>query len=352
MNDNPGSYSSADTAYLLAYSTIMLNVDAHSAKIKKKMAKEEFVKQHVGYKDSDPLLKIEAVEAIYDDIVANEIKLDDENKKAPNINIGKNNKEKITMYVKDAEAMIKKTQEKAKQLAVNEGLRRASTVSIAAELNDVRSNAMFVTSPPDYFTSTQPGIARSVFLAMAWPVMASFGMIMEHLVSGHAHGTRREAETANLSHVGDPYADDKTMMNDNDVVIHIVNGMAYAIRVACLTGCDTERDVFMKALYTYAVPESHKVCTVRHAIAFLVLCDVAMSNANMLGKSWLHVLKAVSEWDRLREQEVLSGGPTTMTYVIPALHNSLASGIFVEEEDDKGRKKTKVNSMMCVSCYT
>lgn len=41
LHDNPGSYSSADTAYLLAYSTIMLNVDAHSTKIKKKMSKEE-----------------------------------------------------------------------------------------------------------------------------------------------------------------------------------------------------------------------------------------------------------------------------------------------------------------------
>ena len=41
---NPGNFSSADTAYVLAYSVILLNSDAHNPQVKKRMTKEEFFK--------------------------------------------------------------------------------------------------------------------------------------------------------------------------------------------------------------------------------------------------------------------------------------------------------------------
>lgn len=36
---NPGSFASADTAYVLAYSVIMLNTDAHNSMVKDKVSK-------------------------------------------------------------------------------------------------------------------------------------------------------------------------------------------------------------------------------------------------------------------------------------------------------------------------
>lgn len=36
---NPGSFKSADVAYVLAYSTIMLNTDLHNPQVKTKMSK-------------------------------------------------------------------------------------------------------------------------------------------------------------------------------------------------------------------------------------------------------------------------------------------------------------------------
>ena len=41
---NPGVFSTADTAYVLAYSVILLNSDAHNPQVKKRMTKEEFFK--------------------------------------------------------------------------------------------------------------------------------------------------------------------------------------------------------------------------------------------------------------------------------------------------------------------
>jgi brefeldin A-inhibited guanine nucleotide-exchange protein len=43
---NPTSFSSAETAYVLAYSVIMLNTDQHNAQVKNRMTKNDFVKNN------------------------------------------------------------------------------------------------------------------------------------------------------------------------------------------------------------------------------------------------------------------------------------------------------------------
>ena len=71
---NPGVFSSADTAYVLAYSVILLNSDAHNPQVKKRMTKEEFFKNTRGIddgKDINPAF----LGDIYDRITTNEIKL-------------------------------------------------------------------------------------------------------------------------------------------------------------------------------------------------------------------------------------------------------------------------------------
>jgi hypothetical protein len=64
-----------DTAYVLAFSLIMLNTDAHSHHIKVKMTKEEFVKNNRGISAGNNLPK-EYLEKLYDKIVENEIKME------------------------------------------------------------------------------------------------------------------------------------------------------------------------------------------------------------------------------------------------------------------------------------
>lgn len=48
-------FANADTAYVLAYSLIMLNTDAHSSQIKKKMTQQEFVNMNRGINDQKDL---------------------------------------------------------------------------------------------------------------------------------------------------------------------------------------------------------------------------------------------------------------------------------------------------------
>jgi brefeldin A-inhibited guanine nucleotide-exchange protein len=66
-----------DTAYVLAYSVILLNTDAHNAQVKKKMTKVDFMRNNRGINDNADLPE-EFLSGIYDEIVSNEIRMKDE----------------------------------------------------------------------------------------------------------------------------------------------------------------------------------------------------------------------------------------------------------------------------------
>jgi brefeldin A-inhibited guanine nucleotide-exchange protein len=66
-----------DTAYILAYSAIMLNTDAHNPQVKKRMTKADFIKNNRGINDNADLPE-EFLSEIFDEIVSNEIRMKDE----------------------------------------------------------------------------------------------------------------------------------------------------------------------------------------------------------------------------------------------------------------------------------
>jgi brefeldin A-inhibited guanine nucleotide-exchange protein len=71
---NPNSFTSADTAYVLAYSVIMLNTDAHNTMVKDKMSKSDFIRNNRGIDDGKDLPE-HYLSTLYDQIVKNEIKM-------------------------------------------------------------------------------------------------------------------------------------------------------------------------------------------------------------------------------------------------------------------------------------
>eukprot|EP00026_Physarum_polycephalum_P003877 Phypoly_transcript_03893.p1 GENE.Phypoly_transcript_03893~~Phypoly_transcript_03893.p1 ORF type:complete len:616 (+),score=105.38 Phypoly_transcript_03893:124-1971(+) len=73
--NNPGIFHDSDTAYLLAFSLIMLNTDAHNPAIKHKMSKKAFVANNTGIRGKDDI-PVSYLEMLYDRIVQNEIKME------------------------------------------------------------------------------------------------------------------------------------------------------------------------------------------------------------------------------------------------------------------------------------
>ncbi|WVZ16126.1 hypothetical protein V8G54_009108 [Vigna mungo] len=77
----PEAFSSADTAYVLAYSVIMLNTDAHNPMVKNKMSPDDFIRNNHGIDDGKDLPE-EYLKSLFDRISRNEIKMK-ENDEAP-----------------------------------------------------------------------------------------------------------------------------------------------------------------------------------------------------------------------------------------------------------------------------
>ncbi|WVY90701.1 hypothetical protein V8G54_036215 [Vigna mungo] len=78
---NPEAFSSANTAYVLAYSVIMLNTDAHNPMVKNKMSPDDFIRNNRGIGDGKDMLE-EYLKSLFDRISRNEIKMK-ENDEAP-----------------------------------------------------------------------------------------------------------------------------------------------------------------------------------------------------------------------------------------------------------------------------
>src|SRR3984885_8214101 len=81
---NPKAFANADTAYVLAYSVVMLNTDQHSANVKARMTPEDFIKNNRGINDNADLPD-DYLRAIYSEIQQNEIVLDTERQTAANL---------------------------------------------------------------------------------------------------------------------------------------------------------------------------------------------------------------------------------------------------------------------------
>ncbi|KAE8702015.1 Brefeldin A-inhibited guanine nucleotide-exchange protein 3 [Hibiscus syriacus] len=75
---NPKAFISADAAYVLAYSVIMLNTDAHNPMVKNKMLADDFITNNSGIDDGKDLPE-EYLRSLFERISRNEIKMKDDN---------------------------------------------------------------------------------------------------------------------------------------------------------------------------------------------------------------------------------------------------------------------------------
>ena len=74
---NPSVFRAADVAYVLAFSVIMLNTDAHNPGVKNKMSRDGFIRNNRGI-DNGEDLDPELLKGIYDRITTHEIKMKDD----------------------------------------------------------------------------------------------------------------------------------------------------------------------------------------------------------------------------------------------------------------------------------
>uniref|UniRef100_A0A3B4F219 ADP ribosylation factor guanine nucleotide exchange factor 1 n=1 Tax=Pundamilia nyererei TaxID=303518 RepID=A0A3B4F219_9CICH len=240
-NQGQTLFASADTAYVLAYSIIMLTTDLHSPQVKNKMTKEQYIKMNRGINDSKDLPE-EYLSAIYDEIAGKKIAM----KETKELTM-KSNKQSVAS-------------EKQRRLLYN--LEMEQMAKTAKALMEAVSH---VQAP--FTSATHLEHVRPMF-KLAWtPFLAAFSVGLQDC-------------------------------DDTEVASLCLEGIRCAIRIACIFSIQLERDAYVQALARFTLlTASSGIAEMKqkNIDTIKTLITVAHTDGNYLGNSWHEILKCISQ---------------------------------------------------------
>ncbi|CAB1317567.1 unnamed protein product [Coregonus sp. 'balchen'] len=184
------------TAYVLAYSIIMLTTDLHSPQVKNKMTKEQYIKMNRGINDSKDLPE-EYLSAIYDEIAGKKIAM--------------NETKKLTL--KSSKQSV--ASEKQRRLLYNVEMEQMAKTAKA-----LMEAVSHVQAP--FTSATHLDHVRPMF-KLAWtPFLAAFSVGLQDC-------------------------------DDTGVASLCLEGIRCAIRIACIFTIQLERDAYVQALARFTL---------------------------------------------------------------------------------------------------
>ncbi|PWN38087.1 Sec7-domain-containing protein, partial [Meira miltonrushii] len=268
MSGNPKEFANADTAYVFAYSVVMLNTDAHNPQVKHRMTLQDFIKNNSGIDDGKNLAD-EYLAGVYDEIQKNEIKMKDEIA-LPTPTTGQN-------AGGFANAIA----------AVGRDLQREAYV-LQSESMASKTEALFRT-----MVRTQRRIHPQQRAAAEQFYSAS------HFE--HVRPMFEVAWMAFLSGISGPLQE----TDDPEVVGLCLDAFKDAIRIVCLFGMELERNAFVTTLAKFTFLNNLGEMKGKNVEAIKALLGIALTEGNYLKGSWHEVLTCVSQLERF---QLISGG--------------------------------------------
>ncbi|KAF2204089.1 hypothetical protein GQ43DRAFT_388688 [Delitschia confertaspora ATCC 74209] len=266
ITGNPNAFANADTAYVLAYSVIMLNTDQHSAKLRgPRMTPEDFIKNNRGINDNADLPD-EYLRGIFDEISHNEIVLNTEREKAANLgltpqptgglaaNIGSafigGRDHQREAYVQASEEMANKTEQLYKSL-LRAQRRTASKLPVSK-----------------FIPATSSKHIGPMFEVTWMPFLTA--------LSG-------QAQDHNI-----------------EIVKLCIEGIKLAIRISCLFDLENPRQAFVAFLAKFTNLYNLSEMKVKNVEALKALIEIAHTEGNLLRESWRDILTCISQLDRFQ----------------------------------------------------
>uniref|UniRef100_A0A8C4W561 SEC7 domain-containing protein n=1 Tax=Gopherus evgoodei TaxID=1825980 RepID=A0A8C4W561_9SAUR len=242
-NQGQTLFASADTAYVLAYSIIMLTTDLHSPQVKNKMTKEQYIKMNRGINDSKDLPE-EYLSTIYEEIEGKKIAMKETKEYAittkstkPNV---ANEKQRRLLYNLEMEQMAK----------------------TAKALMEAVSHAK-----APFTSATHLDHVRPMFKLVWTPLLAAYSVGLQNC-------------------------------DDTEVASLCLEGIRCAIRIACIFGMQLERDAYVQALARFSLLTASSSITEmkqKNIDTIKTLITVAHTDGNYLGNSWHEILKCISQ---------------------------------------------------------
>lgn len=285
---NPNSFTSAETAYVLAYSVIMLNTDAHNIMVKDKMSKADFIRNNRGIDDGKDLPE-EYLGAIYDQIVKNEIKMNAESS-APQSK-QTNGFNKLLGLDGILNLVWKQTEEKP--MSANGVLIRR----IQEQFKEKSDKSESV-----YHSVADVAILRFMMEVCWGPMLAAFSMTLDQ-------------------------SDDKAATSQ------CLQGFRHAVHVTSVMGMQTQRDAFVTTVAKFTYLHCAADMKQKNVEAVKVIIAIAIEDGNNLQEAWEHVLTCLSRFEHL--QLLGEGVPSDASFL------TASNG----EADDKALKSTSFPSL-------
>jgi Sec7-like guanine-nucleotide exchange factor len=304
---NPDAFPSADVAFILSFSIIMLNTDLHNPSIKeeRKMTKDGFIRNNRGICDGQDLPK-EMLLDIFDRIKENPISLkedDDARERAADPAKAGNalspavfftnhydemDKTKESNFMKERDQIVRTTESLLKR-------RRHGADGKAGHRKTRSSNNTGKHLHLRYVRTDDSGL-RDEYVApmfeVTWgPALAAFSTAMES-----ANGT-----VGALLAIASDEELEAAAINAAETIEVCLTGFRFAICTAGLVGNDVARDSFMFALSRFSQLGTGVLLEPRHVRCIQTMAVIARSDGELLGSSWEHIFKALSEINRFHQ---------------------------------------------------
>ena len=315
---NPDVFPTADVAFILAFSIIMLNTDLHNPAIKeeRRMTKQGFIRNNRGIADGQDLPE-ELLTSIFDRIKSNpfSLKEDDEARERmtdPNANnsyvslpSALNPSAFFTSHYDEVDR-TKETnfnKERDQILRTTESLLRRRRHAVGADNGKSprrRQSSGVGTSPRHhshvrYVRTIDSGLRDeyvSPMFEVAWgPALAAFSTAMES-GNGTVGALLTIASDAELEQAAE---------NAAETIEVCLTGFRFAICTAGLCGNEVARDAFMHALSRFSQLGTGALLEPRNIRCIQTMLALARSDGELLGSSWEHVFKALSEINRYHQ---------------------------------------------------
>jgi brefeldin A-inhibited guanine nucleotide-exchange protein len=245
-------FASADMAFILAFSTIMLQTNLHNPAIRddKRMTKEQFIKQNKGI-SSDGELSDQLLSDIYDRISAEPISIN-EDKKVPK-------KEEPASFV-----VFHSVSDRKKKDAFNN--ERKEMVKVGeAMFRQKRKNSTFVQNRQ----INEEIYVRPMFEIVWPPVVGVISQLMEN-------------------------------SEDSRVIENCLNAIHYSVVISCRLDCSTARNTFIHALCKFTALDTIREMKSKHLSCINLLLSVSLSEGEYLDENWIQVLQCISLLARLQ----------------------------------------------------
>lgn len=253
----PFPYFKIDTAYVLAYSVIMLNTDLHNQQVKTKMTKEDFIKNNRGIDNGNDIPK-DYLEQIYNEINGNEIVMKDERLRAAET---ESKKDAVMQFAMTSENMAQKTEALLNTLMGAKG-----------------DQGQFESGAPN----SDSGISSNFYAATHYEHIKP---MMELVWLGVLAG------------VSGPLQDS----DDPEVVNLALEGFKYAVRISSMFGMDLEMKAYISTLSKWTqLSNLTESKAQKNLAAVRVFLEIANTEGNNLHEIWRQVVKCVSQLEKLQ----------------------------------------------------